>query len=211
VRAVSALGLVLAIGSGCSSDSSSAQTQPQQAAPPPLIGVYPEDFKCESVAPPDALAQALGGAPRVVDSAIQTPQGVARPCNYLVDGPAGPEAWTFDIDCRPGWDTTAQKLFEQYTRGSQDLVEQYNAVVDAGHLETVDGGPAIKAPENAHEVQVGKKALDHHGQGLIFIDDDAPCYVRVIGPDAARRLALAQLIARNLTPARAPMPPHAAQ
>ena len=212
MRAVFALALglapALALAPGCSSDSSSAPAQPAQATPPPLIGVYPEDFKCDSVAPPDALAQALGGPPRVVDSAIQTPHGVARPCNYLVDGAAGPEAWTFDIDCRPGYADTAQKLFEQYTRGSQDLVDQYNAVVDAGHLDLVDGGPAIKAPENAHEVQVGKKALDHHGQGLLFIDDDAPCYVRVIGPDAARRLALAQLIARNLTPARAPMTPH---
>jgi hypothetical protein len=202
---VLALGLAAA---GCSSDSSSATPTQAQAAAPNLIGVYPEQWKCESVAPPDALAQALGGTPRVVDSAIQTPQGVARPCNYLVDGPSGPEAWTFDIDCRPGWDRTAEKLFEQYTRGSQDLVDQYNAAVDAGHLDLVDGGPPIKAPENAHEVQVGRKALDHHGQGLIFIDDDAPCYVRVIGPDAARRLALAQLVARNLTPARAPMTPH---
>ena len=175
-----------------------------------MIGVYPEKFVCDSVAPPDALAQALGGTPRVVDSAIQTPQGVARPCNYLVDGAAGPEAWTFDIDCRPGYDVTAGKLFDQYTRGSQDLVDQYNAVVDAGHMDLVDGGPPIKAPENARDVQVGKRALDHHGQGLLFIDDDAPCYVRVIGPDAGKRLALAQLVAKNLTPANAPMTPHAA-
>lgn len=211
MRAALALAFAIpAAAAACSSDSKSAPAQPEAAgASAALVGVWPDKFQCDSVAPPDALAQALGGTPRVVDSAIQTPQGVARPCNYLVDGAAGPEAWTFDLDCRPGYAEVADKLFDQYTRGSQDLVDQYNAVVDAGHLDVVDGGPAIKAPESAHEVQVGKRALDHHGQGLLFIDDDAPCYVRVIGPDAGKRLALAQLIAKNLTPARAPMQPHA--
>ena len=45
--------------------------------------------------------------------------------------------------------------------------------------------------------------------GLIFIDDDAPCYVRVVGNDAARRLELAKLLAKNLTFANAPMSPRA--
>ncbi len=203
---------------GCSSDSKSAPAPaPGTTGTVKLVGVYPDEFQCDSVAPPAKLAEILGGTPRVIDSAIQTPPGIPRPCNYLVggeptgsDGGPGPEAWTFDIDCRDGYDVIAGKLFDQYARGSQDLVDQYNAVVDAGHLEIVDGGPPIKAPSAAHEVQVGKRALDHHGQGLLFIDDDAPCYVRVIGPDAERRLALAKLIAENLTPARAPMTPRAA-
>ena len=55
--------------------------------------------------------------------------------------------------------------------------------------------------------QVGSKGLDHHGQGLIFIDDDAPCYVRVVGPDAAHRFELAKMLAKNLTFANAPMSP----
>ena len=65
----------------------------------------------------------------------------------------------------------------------------------------------VHAPGAAVDVAVGAKGLDHHGQGLLFIDDDAPCYVRVVGPDAPRRLALAQLIAKNLTFANAPMSP----
>ena len=56
-------------------------------------------------------------------------------------------------------------------------------------------------------MEVGAKALDHHGRGLLFIDDDAPCYVRVIGPDAPHRLELARLVAKNLTFANAPMDP----
>jgi hypothetical protein len=213
--------LALTIGSAaCTGDSKSApaaQASGTSGAAVTVVGVYPDEWKCESVAPPDKLAEILGGTPRTIDSTIQTPRGVPRPCNYLVggepqptDGGPGPEAWTFDVDCRDGYDVIAGKLFDQYARGSQDLVEQYNAVVDAGHLELVDGGPPIHAPGAAHEVQVGKRALDHHGQGLLFIDDDAPCYVRVIGPDAARRLALAKLVSENLTPARAPMTPRAA-
>ena len=111
----------------------------------------------------------------------------------------------------------ADALFAQYTRTSGELIEQYNAASDAGPTPGVKPEPrqgfrrrhrAIqRAPEAAAEVPVGAKALDHHGQGLLFIDDDAPCYVRVVGPDAARRLALAKHIAKNLTFANAPMTP----
>jgi hypothetical protein len=65
----------------------------------------------------------------------------------------------------------------------------------------------MRAPEEATVVQVGARGLDHHGQGLLFLDDDAPCYVRIVGPDSVRRLSLAQLIAKNLTFANAPMTP----
>ena len=194
----------------CSSDSKSAPAPQPASGSVTMIGVYPEDFQCDSVAPPAQLAQVLGSQPRPIDSPIAPPPGVARACNYLVDGAAGTEAWTFDIDCRDNYKDTAAHLFDQYAKGSQEMLDEYNAAVDAGHLEKVDGGPPIKQPEPAREVQVGQKALDHHGAGLLFLDDDAPCYVRVVGPDADRRLALAKLVAQNLTPARAPMVPRAA-
>ena len=101
----------------------------------------------------------------------------------------------------------ADALFAQYKRTSADLVQQYDHLSDAGMVKPTDAGVAIKRPDDAVEVSVGAKALDHHGQGLLFIDDDAPCYVRVIGPDAPRRLALAQAVAKNLTFANAPMTP----
>jgi hypothetical protein len=208
---------------GCSSDKPSAA--PEQAVASgktDVVGVFPDQFTCDSVAPPDDVARALGGTARPVGAAGESGGDVPRPCNYVVDAAAGPEAWTFDIDCRPGYEQTAKRLFEQYAATSQEAVDQYQGALDAGHLLQVDAGkpvegqkpsdapPPIKAPEGSHEVQVGKRALDHHGQGLLFVDDDAPCYVRVMGPDAARRLALAQVIAKNLTPARAPMTPRVA-
>jgi hypothetical protein len=57
----------------------------------------------------------------------------------------------------------------------------------------------------ATEVEVGRTALDHNGQALIFVDDDTPCYVRVQGPIAEGRLALGQHLARKLSVETAPM------
>jgi len=211
VRAGVPLLIVLASASACSSESKSKPAAPPPAADVKTVGIYPDQWKCDLVAPDAELAEALGGTPRPVDGVMQVPQGVPQPCNYVIaGGDAGVEAWTFDIDCRDGYEQRAKALFAQYEQGSADLVEQYNAISDAGPIKIEDGGAPIKAPTGAHEVAVGKRGLDHHGQGLLFIDDDTPCYVRVVGPDAERRLALAKLVAKNLTPARAPMIPRAA-
>ena len=72
------------------------------------------------------------------------------------------------------------------------------------------GQPALPPPNPnavalATDVDVGARGLDHHGQALIFIDDDAPCYVRVTGPDAVARKELAEVLALALRPATAPM------
>lgn len=137
------------------------------------------------------------------------------------------EYWTFDVDCRDGMKQRADALFAQYRETSKQLVEQYAAAQAAAaknpggkHHGKGAGAPGTPGaddvaatthpPEPAVDVAVGAKGLDHHGQGLIFIDDDAPCYVRVVGKDAARRLALAQLVAKNLTFRNAPMTPRAA-
>jgi hypothetical protein len=175
--------------------------------------VYPEQWRCESIASLDALGAALGGTVKAMDSALSVPRGLPRPCNYEVQA-AQLEYWTFDIDCRDGMKQRADALFAQYKQSSDDMVQQYNALADAGPHEKpakpapgIDAAPPARAPEGAAEVAVGAKGLDHHGQGLIFIDDDAPCYVRVVGPDSTRRLDLARLIAKNLTFANAPMTP----
>jgi hypothetical protein len=137
---------------------------------------------------------------------MSTPKGVPHPCNYEVQAQAT-EYWTYDIDCRDDYKARADALFAQYTSDSADRVQQYNQLADAGAVKPNDAGIVSHAPEGAAEVSVGAKGLDHHGQGLIFIDDDAPCYVRVVGPDSMRRLDLARLVAKNLTFANAPMTP----
>jgi len=203
------LPLVLA----CNNDAPPASAKPVDTHQQ-LAGVYPERFTCDSIVTAEALGPLLGGSARVIDTPISVPHGLPHPCNYEITTTAGAEYWTFDIDCRDGMKQRADALFAQYAQTSADTVQQYNAMADAGvkggeHKAAFgnDAGVVYQRPEGAAEVAVGAKGLDHHGQGLIFIDDDAPCYVRVVGPDAIRRLDLAKLIAKNLTFANAPMTP----
>ena len=190
----------------CSGDSKSGESDKAPEPVRKLAGIYPDKFQCESVTPVAQLTQALGGQTRVVDSPMTPTKGVMHPCNYQVDINNAFEYWTWDADCRDDYKQRADALFAQYTANSADMVAQYNAAADAG-IKPTDAGIAIHAPTGASEVQVGAKALDHHGQALLFIDDDAPCYVRVVGPDAGRRLELARLISKNLTFDNAPMTP----
>ena len=197
--------LLLGLVAACKNDGSAAAHEKPTDPARKLAGIYPEDWKCSEIASLEALAQVLGGAAHEMDSALSVPRGLPHPCNYEVQA-NGVEYWTFDVDCRDGMKQRADALFAQYASDSADKIAAYNGVADAG-IKPTDAGIAIRAPEAAAEVAVGAKALDHHGQGLIFIDDDAPCYVRVVGPDANRRLELAKLLAKNLTFANAPMKP----
>jgi hypothetical protein len=188
-------------------------------APPPtatkmtttarVAGIEPDVWKCETVATPDALAALLGGPVHALDSAIAPPRGVPHPCNYVVDT-APQQSWTFDVYCRDDYKQQADALFAQYRADSDDLTTRFDSAAKAGALKN-DAGVTYIAPERAADVAVGAKGLDHHGRGLIFIDDDAPCFVRVVGIDAGKRLDLAKLLAKNLTYANAPMTPRPAK
>ena len=147
---------VLVVLAGCK-DNGAAASEPPPAPPRKLAGVYPEAWRCESVATLEALGQLLGGTVKQIDSPMSVPRGVPRPCSYELQGES-PAYWTFDIDCRDGMKQRADALFAQYR-------------------------------ETAGEA--------------------APCYVRVVGNDAARRLELAKLLAKNLTFENAPMSPRA--
>jgi hypothetical protein len=196
---------------GCKNDGDAATTEKAKGteSTKKLAGVYPDKFQCDSILKVDQIGQLLGGTAHVLDSASAVPRGIAHPCNYEVTVNNAAEYWTFDFDCRDNAKQRADKLFEQYKTGSTDNIEQYDALADAGAVKANDAGTSVARPDPAVEVDVGAKGLDHHGQGLIFVDDDAPCYVRIVGPEAARRLALAQAIAKNLTFANAPMTPRA--
>ncbi|HEY5925525.1 MAG TPA: hypothetical protein VIV11_27760 [Kofleriaceae bacterium] len=199
------LSLVAACDSGAaSSKQTDKTTEPERK----LAGVFPDRFQCDTITKPAEIAQIVGGTKaNKLESALSPPKGLPQPCNYEVVMTNTLEYWTYDIDCREGMKQRSDALFAQYKRTSGELVAQYDHMSDAGLVKPTDAGIVIKRPDDAVEVQVGAKALDHHGQGLLFVDDDAPCYVRVIGPDAARRLALATAVAKNLTFVNAPMDP----
>jgi len=207
---------------GCGTDSSSpSRSLSAKENEPSLVGIWPKDWTCDHIASPEEIGQILAGTARALDTPAATPDGVPRPCNYLVDTATGTEAWTFDLDCRDGYLQRAEKLFTQYEQTSADMVQQYNVAADAAPIarpgpkkhdtaSDVDAPPPGRIPEASHVVSIGARGLDHHGQGLLFIDDDAPCYVRIVGPDADRRLALARHVAGRLNLANAPMTPRAA-
>src|SRR5215470_15583631 len=90
----------LALGVGCQNDGSAdPQGKPAEGTHQKLAGVYPENWKCDSVATVDMLGKVLGGPIKVIDTPMSPPRGVPHPCNYEVDANP-PEYWTFDIDCR---------------------------------------------------------------------------------------------------------------
>lgn len=189
----------------------------KKAAPPPpeaegprgtLVGIDPDRWGCEVVATVAAVGEVVAGPVRQVEGSLAPPRGVPKPCNYVLEAPTGAEAWTWDLDCRKGALATAETLWKQYSDQNAALVA---AASDAAEAERKDDAGVIHTPPPpAQEVAVGAKGLDHNGQAILFVDDDTPCYGRIVGPDPARRLALAQLIAKNLRPATAPMEPRAA-
>jgi hypothetical protein len=195
----------------CKPDAADPPKPRADDTPARLAGVWPDRFQCDSIATTDAIGQVLGGPTRAVDNPVSTQRGVAHTCNYGVVHDGAAESWMFDFDCRDGMKRTADGLFEQYRQRAADQLAEYNRRSDAGPMKPDDAGIVFERPGEAVDVQVGSKGVDDGGRGLVFIDDDAPCYARVIGGDAARRLELAKLIAKNLTFANAPMTPRAAQ
>jgi hypothetical protein len=173
-----------------------------------LVGVDVDLWTCDLIATPAMMAETLGIPARAVDSALGSAPGTPKPCNFVAEA-AVPEAWSFDLDCRDNALRTAEKLFTEYVARNEALIAQFDAST-GGKVLTDDAGVEQHAVAAPVEVAVGKKALDHHGQAILFIDDDTPCYARVAGPDPARRLLVAKLVATRLTPATAPMRPRPA-
>jgi hypothetical protein len=208
----STLLLLLAI-CACKTDASGPEKKAApQAGSSKLNGVWPNVFDCGSIAAPAALGQLLGAEVKRAETPITMPKGVAAPCVYelLRDGVL--EQWQFDFDCRDNYKKTYDALVEQYRKQNLDLIAAWNQRADAGvPRPPPDGGAEDVRPGDPVEVELapGAKGLDHHGAAIIFVDDDAPCYVRVAGKDTARRLELARLVAKNLTLQNAPMTPRA--
>jgi hypothetical protein len=169
----------------CGSKGSSAGKDEEQARPIRLVGIDPMIYTCENLVTVDDVASALGGTITTAEVAFEPPPGTAAPCHYLRSFDESQQPWSFDMDCRKNALDTARGLLEQYQ------------------------GTAARTDAGMSAAEVGKEAVDHHGQALLFIDDDTPCYVRVHGPSAEGRLSLARLLAEKLTLDTAPMTPRA--
>ncbi len=194
------------VACGKSSSPPAAEQVPGQPAPR-RVGIPADDWTCDVLTTPAVISETLGAPAREVSGGMTMPRGVPRACAYMVElVPGQQEAWSYDLDCRDGALATAEILFKQYQRGNAELIAAYGDA-SGGKPITNDAGGTLAAPGASFEVAVGQRGLDHHGQAILFVDDDAPCYGRVSGRDPVRRLALAKLVASKLKPATAPMRP----
>lgn len=203
--------LLLAAAGACKTEPASSAQPKEKGDEPPrqLAGVWPKSFDCSTIAAIEALAPILGGEVKQTESPMIMPKGIAAPCVYDVTREGAVEQWQFDFDCRDNYQSQYDKLVEQYRKQNLEMIADWNQKADAGVFKPNDAGVTYNRPGDPTPVEVGQKGIDHHGQAIIFLDDDAPCYVRVAGKDAARRLILAKLIAKNLTFQNAPMTPRA--
>lgn len=152
-------------------------------AVPEAIGVYPSDFKCESVAKLPEVIEVVGQTVTLREQQFEPQFGTPGACEYHgkeVKPPEGVDAgpypsWSFDIDCRTLGVQSGERLMATYAKD-----------------------------ESSVPVRVGKSGIDHRDTVLLFIDDDSPCSVRVLGPGREIRTALAELVAKNLTATNAP-------
>jgi hypothetical protein len=195
---------------GACKPEASSSAQPQEKADEPskkLAGVWPQLFQCSSIAAPAALTELLGGVVKQSENPISSTKGLAAPCMYDLLRDNVVETWQFDFDCRDKYKATYDTLVAQYRKQNLEMIADWDHKSDAGLFKPNDAGIEYHRPGDPVEIAVGQQALDHHGAAVIFLDDDAPCYVRVAGKDAARRLELAKLVAKNLTFQNAPMTP----
>ena len=145
-----------------------------------LVGIRAEDFRCESVLSSAQSTEIFGGRVNLVASPFTPPAGVPKSCNYVShDADREPMQWSFDLDCREGALSDASKLLVSYA-----------------------GNP------DARPLRIGQSALDHHNSALIFIDNDTPCYGRVLGPASEGRSQVAMILVDALNPRSAPTGSH---
>ncbi|MCP4444317.1 MAG: hypothetical protein GY811_03100 [Myxococcales bacterium] len=177
--ALTTIGLTLAAVSCKGDDSSRDAPKLGVNEPEPqgyLVGVRPEAFACESLFTIETATELFGGRVEQVESPFTPPAGVPGSCNFVsyAEG-RQPLHWSFDLDCREGAHDDAGQLMVNYA----------------------------DAP-GAKPMRIGLSALDHNGSALLFIDDDTPCYGRVLGPDQAIRVRIAEILVPVLDARSAP-------
>lgn len=140
-----------------------------------VVGISPVDFKCDTIAPQARIEEIVAAPLQRVTTGFTPPEGVAAACHYESTAADRPGEWSYDIDCRERALGDARRLIDK------------------------------NAPEpDSVPVEVGREGLDHHNAQLLFIDDDAPCYVRIQARDQADRLAIGMMLADGLTRRNAP-------
>jgi hypothetical protein len=122
-------------------------------------------------------SRVAGGDVNWVPADFAPQHGTTPPCGFQRQGDES-KSWAFSFDCRP------------VAESELDLL-----------IKTRSADPDTKI------VEIGRKAVDHSRAQLVFMDDDTPCAVWIVGPDEATRAQLAQLVLSKLNRENAPMHP----
>lgn len=170
------VGLSAAFACGDSKEGTEARVLATDETDPPtaVLGVSALEFRCESIVPDEMASGIIGVEVERRQSQFNPPAGVPDPCHYRSRG-VTPVEYSFDIDCRSTALDDGAKLMSHYATAA-----------------------------GAEPIAIGQSGLDHSNAAILFIDDDTPCYGRILGPDKAIRLKLAQTVAERLTEKRAP-------
>jgi len=187
-----ATAVVFAAGCGGETKKKPKQKRLPGEASEGMYGVDPSIFKCESIAAVGDISQAIGGEVAPMETMFTPPTGTPPPCDFrqvdvpppeVQDGAPAPaqRMWSIRFDCRESYLPVTEKEMKR-----------------------------LLADEGATKVQVGQWGVEHLDAKLVFVDDDAPCTVTIVGPGTQERTAIGQLIARKLTLKTAPMTPRPA-
>jgi hypothetical protein len=184
--------VIAALASGACGDDEPKKKQVERGAGEASAGFYgvdPSVFRCDAILPPSAVGSAIGGEVVTMDSMFTPPKGTPAPCDFrqinvpppvVQDGAPAPALpmWSIRFDCRESYMSSTEKEMKR-----------------------------LIAEEGALEVTVGRWGVEHRDAALVFVDDNAPCTVRIVGPGSAERQAIGRLVADVLTPKTAPMTP----
>lgn len=181
----------LLVSAGCGKEKAKKKVEKKEGeASVGFYGVDPSIFNCETLGSLGDISKAVGGEVVRMEPMFDPPTGTPAPCDYrqlgaeteVLDGAPAPaqRMWSIRYDCRESYVPITTKEME--------------------HLVS----------EGATRVNVGKWGVEDRDARLIFIDDDAPCTVTVVGPGSAERIAIGNVVGRKLTLKTAPMTPRPA-
>lgn len=209
---------------GCATEN--AFKNPPDAAPSGPVkiwGVDPGKFDCQTIVATKDISTLAGGEVTFESSGIPTSEGTPPPCTWVLVYKPTPEEIKAAEKEQEKLEKLARKANDSGGSGSIDYAvaawgkskdKVYGVTYDCrdrAHARTEEWFASLNGNADAKLVEgLGKKAMDHKGGQLVFLDPNTPCSVTVNAPDETARTAIAKLVLAKLTMETAPMRPRAA-
>lgn len=196
---LTAVGLTAALAAlgACETKNPYEQQPPGPKKPVKMIGVDPDKFDCKAYLSEADVAAAVGTPVTLQMPNMTVTEGTPPACIYAAPEPPAPDASPKPprIDAGP---SPAPRIWQVQLDCRSRAIADATAIMDGAKGRETTTTPAI-----------GKRAVDHDGARLVFLDDDTACAGYVVGPDATLREALARVAAARLTEMTMPTRPRA--